>query len=118
MEGVTTAIVGFIFVCVIYPDLVKVKPQYYAAIACILLVILFSSLTRIVGNDKFAAVAGGLDGLLQFAAILLLILGCGGKTISGLASDVGQTIDVIRRGGEKETIIVPRRGERPRSKDE
>ena len=40
MEGVTTAIVAFVFVCIIFPHIIKNRPQYYAAVALVLLSIL------------------------------------------------------------------------------
>jgi hypothetical protein len=117
MEGVTTAIVAFIFVCVVYPHLVKNKPQFYGAFAAILLVILIQSVMAMVGEHG-RGVAIALTGLLQIAAILLMYMSCGGVTLADLTSEFGKTIEVVRRGGEKETIIVPLRGEKPRGKDE
>jgi len=116
MEGVTTAIVAFIFVCVVYPHLVKNKPQFYGAFAAVLLIILIQSVVAMTG--KGGGVAYGLCGLLQVAALLLMYMSCGGVTLGDLTAEFGKTIEVVRRGGEKETIIVPLRGEKPRGKDE
>jgi hypothetical protein len=117
MEGITTAIVAFIFVCVIYPHLVKNRPQFYGGFAAILLVILIQSISKMIDPEKTLGVAAGITGLLQIAAILLMYMSCGGLSVIDLASDIGKTIEVVRRGGEKETIIVPLRGEQPRQKD-
>jgi hypothetical protein len=114
MEGVTTAIVAFIFVCVIYPHLVKNRAQYYGALAAIILVILFSNFGQMSDSDKFRHFVAGFDALLQVAAILLLVVSTGGVTVRELATDIGKTIEVVRRGGEKETIIVPLRGDQPK----
>jgi hypothetical protein len=116
MEGVTTAIVAFIFVCIVYPRLVKVRPQFYGAFGAILFVILLQSIAQMLG-DKAMIAALAVTGLLQIAAILLLFMSCGGLTVKDLTSDIGKTIEVVRRGGEKETIIVPLRGEQPRQRD-
>jgi hypothetical protein len=116
MEGVTTAIVAFIFVCIVYPTLVKVRPQFYGAFAAILLVILMDSFARMIGG-KAEDAAYAVTGLLQIAAIVLLFMSCGGLTVKELAADIGKTIEVVRRGGEKETIIVPLRGDQPRQRD-
>lgn len=118
MEGVTTAIVAFIFVCIVYPHLVKNRPQFYAALAAIILVIVLNSLGTMISTDKFWRFVGATDGLLQVAAILLLVLSAGGLTVQQLASDIGKTIDVVRRGGEKETIIVPLRGDQPKPREQ
>jgi hypothetical protein len=117
MEGITTAIVAFIFVCVIYPHLVKNRPQFYGGFAAILLVILIQSIFQMIDVEKTRGVVIGITGLLQIAAILLMYMSCGGLSVIDLLSDVGKTIEVVRRGGEKETIIVPLRGEQPRQKD-
>jgi hypothetical protein len=55
----------------------------------------------------------GVNGLLQISAIILLALSTSGMTPAEMREDIGKTIEVIRRGGEKETIIVPLRGELP-----
>jgi hypothetical protein len=119
MEGVTTAIVAFIFVCIVYPHLVKNRPQFWAALAFVLLVILIQSLATVIGSGGFSRFAFAFTGLLQIGAILLLVLSAGGLTVKELTDDLSRSIDVVRRGGEKETIIVPLTGEqpKPRSRD-
>jgi drug/metabolite transporter superfamily protein YnfA len=113
-EGVTTAIVAFIFVCIIYPHLVKNRPQFWAALAFVVLVILIQSLATIIDAPGFSRFAAAFEGLLQVGAILLLVLSAGGLTVTELAGDLGRSFDVIRRGGEKETVIVPLSGEQPK----
>ena len=118
MEGVTTAIVAFIFVCIIYPHLVKNRPQFYAALGAILLLIFLNTLQLMIGNVKFSIVVAVFDGLLQIGAILLLVLSAGGLTVSDLTQRHRQD---HRRGppdGEKETIIVPIRGEQPKPRQD
>jgi hypothetical protein len=112
MEGVTTAIVAFILACLIFPHVIKNKPQYYGAVACVLLIILFGALNVMVGPGGFTRFAIVMMSLLQVGAIFLLILSAGGLTVKDLAGDLADTIEVVRRGGEKE-IIVPLRGEMP-----
>jgi hypothetical protein len=110
MEGVTTAIVAFILACVIFPRVVKNKPQYYGALACVVLIILFGAIGRMApAAGTFAAV---MTAILQIGAILLLILSAGGLSMRDLAGELADTIEVVRRGGDKE-IIVPLRGEKP-----
>src|SRR5215207_370455 len=86
MEGVTTAIVAFILICVVYPGLVKNKPQFYAAFACVLLVILLHSLTLMLQSPGFGIFAGVFTGLFQVVALVLLMLSAGGITIKELGS--------------------------------
>ena len=113
MHGVTTAIVAFVLACLIFPQVVKNKPQYYAAVGLILLVILFDAIARMVGASGFYKFVTLLTAVMQMAAIFLLILSAGGLTMKDLAGDLADTVEVIRRGGEKE-IIIPRRGEQPK----
>lgn len=113
MNGVTTAIVAFILACVIFPHVIKNKPQYYAALACVLLIILFGALGEMVANRGFRTFVFVMTALLQMGAILLLILSAGGLTVKDLAGDLADTIEVVRRGGEDKEILVPLRGEQP-----
>jgi hypothetical protein len=112
MEGVTTAIVAFILACLIFPHVIKNKPQYYGAVACVLLIILFSALSVMIGKPGFTNFAIVMMSLLQVGAIFLLILSAGGLSVKDLAGDLADTIEVVRRGGDKE-VIVPLRGEMP-----
>src|SRR4051812_44629548 len=113
MEGVTTAIVAFILACLIFPKVIKNKPQYYGAVACVLLIILFGALAAMIPVLGFVRFAAVMIGLLQAGALLLLILSAGGLSMRDFAGELAETIEVVRRGGEKE-IIIPRKGETPR----
>jgi hypothetical protein len=117
MEGVTTAIVAFILACLIFPKVVKNKPQYYGAVGLVLGVILFDALARIINATGFTKFAYLLTALMQIGAVFLLILSAGGLSMRDLAGDLADTVEVIRRGGEKE-ILIPRRGETPRPRPE
>src|SRR5687768_12826172 len=112
MDGVTTAIVAFILACLIFPHVIKNKPQYYGAVGCVLLIILFGALNAMIANVGFTRFAIVMMSLLQVGAIFLLILSAGGLTVRDLAGELSDTIEVVRRGGDKE-IIVPLRGEQP-----
>src|SRR5438270_14022256 len=121
MQGVTTAIVAFIFVCVIYPHLVKNRSQFYAALGLVLLVILLDAIAHMTAGVGATEGAGPiprlmyvLSGFLQMGAILLLVLAAGGLTVKQLAGEVSETIEVIRRGDDRKTVIVPLRGEVPK----
>jgi hypothetical protein len=113
MEGVTTALIGFIFVCVVYPQLIKTRPQFYAALGFVCLIILLDALARMSGSAGFVGFIYAVNAFLQVGAILLLFLAAGGLTWRQLAGDMGNAIEVIRRGGEKE-VIVPITGAVPK----
>jgi len=117
MQGVITAIVGFIFVCLVFPSLVKNRPQYYGALAAVLVAFLFDNIAGLAPSTGFRAFAAILDSFLVIGAIILLFMSVGGLGVRDLAGDIGKTIEVIRRGGEKETIIVPRTGEVPKERE-
>jgi hypothetical protein len=113
MEGVTAAIVAFLLTCVVFPTIVKNKPQYYAAFAAMLLVILLSGLEAVISTGAFHALATFLICLLQISALILLILSCGGLSWDELTGEVSEAIEVIRRGESEKEVIVPLRGEQP-----
>lgn len=107
MEGVTTALVGFILLCVAFPHLVKNKTQYYVALAAVALIILFNSFAFIVDSAGFAHFVGALDGLLQVLSLVALVLACGGLSPRQLAGEMGNAFEVIRRGGDEKETIIP-----------
>jgi hypothetical protein len=119
LEGVTTAIVLFIFACVLYPKLVRNKTQFYAAFAAILLVIVLHSLGVMLRNAVgFQVFAGAATGLLQVAAILLLFSAAGGLSVKDLAGEMARAYEVMRRGEEEKEVIIPITGEMPRPRQQ
>ena|SRR5579884_2075675 len=117
MEGVTTAIVAFIFVCIIYPHLIKNRPQFWSALGMVLAGILLDAIGHMAASPgALERATYVLGALLQIASILLLVMSAGGLTPRQLAGEVGETIEVIRRGGETKEVIVPLRGEVPKAR--
>jgi hypothetical protein len=111
MQGVTTAIVAFIFAGVIWPHVIKHRVQFYAALIVVCFIILFDSIGRIWTSTNTPLTA--VNGLLQIVGVVACVLSTG-MSAKDLTGEVFNTIDVVRRGGEKETIIVPLRGEQPK----
>jgi hypothetical protein len=115
MHGVTTALVSFLFVCVVFPNLVKNKAQYYASLVIVCCIIVLDAIGWSVASGerptRWPAVIYGLCALLQVAAIVLLFLAAGGITWRELASDMKDAYEVLRRGEEKGEIIIPLSGE-------
>ncbi|HEY7090918.1 MAG TPA: hypothetical protein VH518_22670 [Tepidisphaeraceae bacterium] len=118
MQGVTTALVAFLFVCVIFPNLVKNRPQYYAAFAAICIVIILDALAFAIGAYGFRVFVYVAEAFLQVAAILMLFLACGGLSWRELGADMKQAFEVIRRGGEEKEVIIPLSGDMARLKAE
>ena len=112
LEGVTTAIVLFVFACVLFPHIVKNKTQFYAAFAAVLLVILLHSLRLMIYNSVgFQVFSGATIGLLQAGAIVLLFLAAGGITLKQLGGEMSRAYEVMRRGEDEKTVIIPITGE-------
>jgi len=119
MEGVTTAIVAFIFACLIWPHLVKHKAQFHSALAMVLIVIFLDAIGHMTQGGALPHVMYVLAALVQILAIILLVLCVGGLTVRQLASEVSETIETIRRGTEdQKPVIVPRTGEVPIPKED
>ena len=114
MQGITTAIVAFIFVCIIFPKLVRNRTQFYAAFAMIVLMLFFHSLAGIFGSDKFWSFVNGLNGLLQLVALVLIVLSTGGLSLGELTGEFRNAFEVIRRGESEKEVIVPLTGEMPK----
>ena len=109
MEGVTTAIVLFVFVCILFPRLIDNRAQYYIAFVVTLLIILLDGFKRLLvvedgSGMNFAIVA---TAVLQVVAIVLLFLSAGGLSVRGLTKDMVGAFEVLRRGETEKEIIIP-----------
>lgn len=103
-EGVTAAIVAFLFVCLVFPSIVKNRQQYYAALGSILVVIFLHAIGSMIKSAAFTVFEGFVTALLQIGSIVLLFLAVGGLTARDLAEDV---VEVVRRGNEEKEVIIP-----------
>lgn len=109
MEGVTTALVLFVFICVIIPTLVKNRPQFYAGFTAVCLIIFLQALRLMLYNSPgFQVASGVLVGLLHLIAVVMFFLSAGGLSLKEFGSDMGKAFEVIRRGEEEKEIIIPR----------
>ena len=121
MEGVTTAIVGFIFVCLIWPSMVKSKPQFYSSIGLLMVIILFDAIAHMALNKEDSAlfrVMYVLTALLQMLTVLILVMCVGGLSARELHGEFSDTIQAIRRGGDEKSVLVPLKGEQPMPKED
>jgi hypothetical protein len=118
MDGITTALISFIFVCIIFPRLVKHTAQFYAAFGLIVLMMLLASVAGIFHSEGFDRFARSVSGLMQVASLLLLVLSTGGLSVGELAGEFKGAFEAIRRGPESDkTVIVPLTGERPKPRN-
>jgi len=106
MEGVTTAIVLFIFVGVTFPSLIKTKAQFYASLAAMVLVIFLDASAHVVHSDAYIAFAYFMNAMLQICAIVLLVLSAGGMTFGELKSELTEAAEAIRQGEEPREIVI------------
>lgn len=114
MEGVTTAIVAFIFVCIVFPKVVRNKTQYYVAVFAVIAIIGLDALSTAISTGEHASLRVFLyfaAAICQVIAIAMLFLGCGGASLSELAGEMGNAFEVIRRGGDEKEVIIPLSGE-------
>jgi len=118
MEGVTTAIVAFIFACLVWPHLVKVKAQYYSAIALLMLIILFDAIGHMAGDGPLPHVMYVLTAIVQMLTILILVMCVGGLSPRELMGEVSESVNQIRQGGEQKPVLVPLKGEQPMPREE
>jgi hypothetical protein len=110
LDGVTTVLTAFIFVCLVLPSLVKHRQQFYAALACVAGIILMHTLNLMIGFGTL--LFGVATGALQLIALLLLVLCVGGLTVKELAGDMARAYEVVRRGETTKETIIPL-GEQP-----
>lgn len=103
--NVTGAIVGFVFVCIIFPGLIRNRAQFYGALGAVVVGLLLTALATLIGNFTLLRLVGAVDLLLQAAAIVLLVLATGGLTLGQLANDVSQAFG--QTGDSGTTPIVP-----------
>src|SRR5256885_15601595 len=101
LEGVTTAVVLFLFACLAMPQLIKNRTQYYVALWCVLGIILMNTLGMMISNAGFVVFGGVVIGVLQILAVLMLVLCAGGMTIRSIAGEMKGAYEVIRRGEEE-----------------
>ena len=119
LDGVTTVLVAFLFVCLLMPSVVKNKSQYYAGLAMIVGVLLLHTASLIFNQSESALVAIAVfTGLLQIVALLVLVLCVGGLTAGQLAGDMARAYEVIRRGETTKEVIIPIAGRVSRERGE
>ena len=113
MEGVTTAIVLFVFACILFPRLIDNRPQYYVAFVCVLGIVILDAVAHLlIGSADARGVLYLVIALLQVTAIVLLFLAAGGLTVRGLTKEMASAFEVVRRGETKKEVIIPIGGQK------
>jgi hypothetical protein len=116
MDGVTTAITLFLFACLVVPNFIRNRTQYYVAFASVLGIILMHALSLMFGGAGFATFAAVVIGFLQFVGVMMLVMCAGGLSAKSLASEMSNAYEVIRRGEQQKEVIIPLTGAQAKSK--
>lgn len=108
MNGVTTAIVAFCFAGLALPGLVKNRPQYYVGLGAALLIIFLDGVAHTMTDSKgLAALTYMFCAVLQMIALIAFVLSAGGLTFAQFRGEMGDTIEVLRRGETHKEVIIP-----------
>jgi hypothetical protein len=114
MDSIIAAIVGFIFVCILFPRLVKNHTQFYTAFGLVLISMLLWTIATMFGNEGFGRFVRVMEGFLTIGALVLIVLSAGGLSLKDLTGEFKSAIEVIRRGDSDKEVIVPLTGEMPK----
>jgi len=107
MDSVATAIIGFIFVCIVMPHIVKHRHQFYMALVLMLVAMFGTGAAMIIGNQGFRIFMSAVVIILEAMAVLLLVMAAGGLTARELAGNMVRAYEVMRRGETEKEIIIP-----------
>src|SRR5215212_9122553 len=85
----TLPLISFLFVCLIFPKIVRNRPQFYIAFGLLVLILLFNILAMIfnqsVGFVHFLLV---MSQILMLVTFILLVLCAGGLSLHELTGEV------------------------------
>src|SRR3954470_14925723 len=98
MNPINAIIAAFIFVCILFPRLVKHHAQFYTAFGLILIMMLLWTIAMMFNSPGFTQFISVMDGFLTIAALVMIVLATGGLSIKDLAGEFKTAIEVIRRG--------------------
>jgi hypothetical protein len=68
-------------------------------------------------SGGFQVFAGAATGLLQLAAIVLLFSGAGGISVKQLTGEMARAYEVMRRGEQEKTVVIPITGQQPKPRE-
>src|SRR4051812_13433956 len=108
--SISVPIVAFIFVCIIFPHLVKNKPQFYMAFAVLILTLLLEVVADVAGMSVgLARLLHVVHDVLWIVVFVLLVLATGGLSLHELTGEFKNAYEVMRRGEDRPTLVVPKR---------
>jgi len=113
----TTPLIAFLFVCLIFPKIVRNRPQFYIAFGLLVLILLLNLIGRTFPNDRFVYFLSVIVEGLKLVVFIVLVLCAGGLSLHELTGEVFRSFEVMRRGDTEKTVIIPLTGQKPRVKE-
>lgn len=119
MDGINAAIVGYLLLCMVWPQLVRNKAYYYLSLASVLLYVLLSALGECLIGWGLSQAIKVVATLCSGFALVLVVLASGGLSFREFAGEMGGAFDAFRTGESRDKpVIVPITGEQPKARDE
>jgi hypothetical protein len=115
--ALTLPLISFLFVCLIFPKIVRNRPQFYISFALLVFILLFNILAAIFRAEGFVRFLGIMSQIFLLGAFILLVLCAGGLSLHELSGEVFRSFEVMRRGDTTKTTIIPLTGQQPKAKD-
>ena len=113
----TTPLIAFLFVCLIFPKIVRNRPQFYISFGLLVLILVLNVVGRIFPNEKFVYFLSVVVEVLRLVVFILLVLCAGGLSLHELTGEVFRSFEVMRRGDTEKTVIIPLGGQKPRPRE-
>ncbi|HEV8606756.1 MAG TPA: hypothetical protein VGQ99_15380 [Tepidisphaeraceae bacterium] len=113
----TTPLIAFLFVCLIFPKIVRNRAQFYISFALLVFILLFHILAAIFPGGGFAHFLYVLAEIFRLVTFILLVLCAGGLSLHELTGEVFRSFEVMRRGDTEKTVIIPLTGQKPKPRE-
>src|SRR3954470_19624086 len=114
----TTPLIAFLFVCLIFPKIVRNRPQFYISFGLLVLILLLNIVASMFHkNEGFVYFLQVIAEVLRLMVFILLVLCAGGLSLHELTGEVFRSFEVMRRGDTEKTVIIPLSGQKPRMRE-
>src|SRR3954463_7100925 len=115
----TTPLIAFLFVCLIFPKIVRNRAQFYMSFAILVLILLVNIIASMFHtHESFVYFLSVIAEVLRLVVFILLVLCAGGLELHQLTGEVFRSFEVMRRGDTEKTVIIPLSGQKPKVKEE
>jgi hypothetical protein len=108
--SISVPIVAFLFVCIIFPHIVRNKAQFYMAFAVLIVILLLEVVEDVAGGSAgLARFFHVVHGVLYVVDLVLFVLCAGGLSLHELTGEFKNAYEVMRRGENTPTVVIPKR---------